>query len=132
MLNTRRSLRSRARSSMTTFHLTLRLISQVSATQIAAPRPHAMALPGAAAALDQSATRPPLLCRLMIEPIELHPDVRGLGRGVGERDRFGESSARLVATAEVLEECATQPVEIEIARERPGQRLDQLERFTGS
>ena len=57
--------------------------------------------------------------------------MRGLGRRVGEGDGAAEGLARLGAAAEPVEQHPAHAVEIEVAVERRGQRLDHGERRRG-
>ena len=55
-------------------------------------------------------------------------NVGGLGRRVGERDGSAERLARIFAAAEAVEQDPAHAVEVEVAAERPGERLDHRER----
>src|SRR5262245_64161989 len=62
------------------------------------------------------------------QAVELHPDVSGLSGGIGERDRLVEGDARLPRVAELKEEGALHPEEMEVAGEPGRQRLDHGQR----
>src|SRR5262249_39465505 len=55
--------------------------------------------------------------RLRQQAIDLFADVRGLGRGVGERDRAVELRARFLVAPELQEQRALGAVEVEVTRE---------------
>src|SRR3954471_17006788 len=64
--------------------------------------------------------------------IELKANVGSFGRRIGERYGAVEGGARLLGPAELLEECATRAMEIEIAPELGRKRLDHRQRISGT
>ena len=67
-------------------------------------------------------------CTVTLQPIQMHADMRGLGRGIGERDGAVEGDQRFVVAAELHQEGAAHAEEMEIVRQPRRQRLDHLER----
>jgi len=66
------------------------------------------------------------------QPVEMHPDVSGFGRGIGERDGAVERHASLLIAAKLHQERAAHAKEMEITREPLAQRLDHLQRGLSS
>ena len=62
------------------------------------------------------------------QPVDMHADMRGLGRRIGERDGLVEGVAGLRAAAELDQQRALHAEEVEIGRQLGRQRLDHRER----
>src|SRR5579883_553642 len=62
------------------------------------------------------------------QAVDLGADVRGLRRRVRERERPAERDARLVVASELEQQRSANAEEVEVARQIPGERLDELER----
>src|SRR6516162_10828299 len=65
------------------------------------------------------------------QAIEMHADMGGFGRGIGERDRAIEGDARLVVAAKLHQKRAAYAEEVEIIRKPRRQGLDQFQRRLG-
>src|SRR5258708_28533172 len=60
-----------------------------------------------------------LRCAVADQAVEMHPDVGGFRRGIGERDGAVEGDAGLVIAAELHQKCAFRAEEVEIIRKPP-------------
>jgi len=59
-----------------------------------------------------------------VQAVQVHADVGGLGRRVGERDRLVKGCTRLIISAKLQEQCPLGSEEVKVTREPRCQRFD--------
>ena len=62
------------------------------------------------------------------QAVEMHADVGGFGRGVGQRNGAVEGDSRLVVAAKLHQERAAHAEEVKIVRQPLAERLDHVQR----